>query len=173
MMDENKLYKLLSDWDIRITKAQIGHYMSAEKYIKWHYFIGGSLIILSSFVSSSLFLQSKEIVVNNILIISSISATILAGLQTLISPSEKAEIHRSKASKYGSLRRRVELFSSTGSLSENEAKIFIKELKHDWDNIAGDSPLTPRSIRSKVTKIMSKEMEDDSFLKKAKQEKKF
>jgi hypothetical protein len=163
-MDTSSLNDLLADWTLRLTKAQIGHYLATERYVKLHYTIGILLVISSTFVSSSFFQQTKTGIVNYILIGVSISSTILASFQTFIRPSEKAEIHRSKASKYGVLRRKIELFSS-GKHSHEEIIIFLDRLQEDWNHVAGDAPLTPKAIRTKIKEILQKEIKDDDEIK--------
>jgi hypothetical protein len=120
--------------------------------------------MLSAIVTSSLFLNSTVDYVQNIIIFFSIFSTILAGFQTLVRPSEQAEIHRSKAVKYGVLRREIELFLSSDK-SEDKKEEFLEKLKSKWDNIADNSPVTPRSLRIKASKVLSNDLIENRELR--------
>lgn len=163
-MENASQSSLLSNWRIRLTKAQIGHYMTAEKYLKYHNILGILLVISSAFVSFSFFQQTTSNIFKYAVIGASFLSTILASLQTFVRPSEKAEIHRTKASKYGVLRRKLELFLSS-THSDRETNIFLNELHKDWANVAGDAPLTPRNIRNRIANILKREIDEDMQLK--------
>lgn len=155
--------KLILDWDIRLTKAQVGHYIAAERYLFYHSLVGIILVISSTFVSSSLFLDTKIGLLKNSIITASVVSTILAGIQTLIRPSEQAEIHRSKAVKYGMLRRKMELFSATPKTDDLEEN-FLLELRTEWDNIADNAPITPRRLRQTAAKVLSQDFTENTDL---------
>ena len=152
---------LINEWEIRLSKAQIGHYLAAEKYQKIHYFMGALLIIFSALVASSLFLETQTGWIKNFILVASILSTVLAGFQTLVRPSEQAEIHRSKAASYGSLRRKIELYLSTNKPNEVDERTLL-EIKNEWDSIADNSPVTPHGLRKKSTDILNSEFRDDS-----------
>lgn len=154
------LKSLVEDWEVRLTKAQVGHYLAAEKYQKTNFYIGILLIILSSFVASSLFLETQVDLIKRFIQGASVLSMILAGIQTLIRPSEQAEIHRSKAVSYGSLRRKIELNLSLCRPGEMDEAI-IREIKNEWDGIANSSPVTPNILRKKATSILNSEFEEN------------
>jgi hypothetical protein len=161
------LRELLSEWKLRLNKAQIGHYIATERAISLHHYLGIPLVALSAFVSTSLFLDLSKVspLLMISMIASSIATTILASLQTFLRPSEKAESHRTKAAKYGSLRRRIELFLIKNS-TKQEMEQFLSELQVEWDHTAADAPVTPRDIRKRISVLLRNEIKENHELAK-------
>lgn len=149
---------LLNEWSYRVNKSQVGHYLVSEKYTKIHYFLGVSLIILTGIVTSSLFIKIEDNWISHFIILISISASILATIQTFIMPSEKAEVHRVKAYKYGIIKRKIELYTSLDS--KEDFNIFSKKIREEWDSIASESPVTAKRTRDKISHIISRELEE-------------
>lgn len=126
----------------------------AERYLWWNFFIAMPLVALSVIVASFIFFQAPPEDMRAIsLKIAAIVVTVLSSLQILIRPSEKAEQHRTKASRYGCLKRKIELLSLKSN-TDDDWKDMAKELMHEWNSIAEDSPLTPNYARKKV-KLLS------------------
>lgn len=155
--------ELVKEWEIRLTKAQVGHYLAAELFQKVHLIVGSALIILSSLVTAFLFINTENDVVLNLIITASIISTILAGIQTLIRPSEQSEIHRSKATSYGSLRRKIELHIALAS-TDVDYQLLLNDIRSEWDGISGNSPVTPNKLRVKVKDILKEDNIDESDL---------
>lgn len=156
MNDDQK--SLIKEWSYRCNKSQIGHYITSERYSKLHYLIGLILILLTTVVTSSLFLNASNDIVKLFIIITSISASVLATIQTFITPSEKAEIHRSKAGKYGALKRKLEQYMITNNGANFNS--FTTTVRAEWDSIAENSPTTPKGIRDKIKNVITKEMQE-------------
>lgn len=166
MNSTKKSQELLQEWKIRLNKAQIGHYISSERYARWHNWLGIPLVILTTIVGTSsvveIWLGNQQNLSLMLAVFSFLSA-LLASLQTFIRPGEKAENHRSKAARYGTLRRDIERFLISDH-DDVEFGNFLNKLQMQWDNIAYDSPVTPRSIRKKITKLISVEKKEDAQL---------
>lgn len=158
--------KILNDWNYRLNKAQIGHYLASEKYLSLSYFLGISLVLSSTIVTMFVFLD-LSILSQNIrysLISISIYSSIIASIITFLRPSEKAEIHRNRATKYGDIRRKVELFLMVGNSSNVSS--FIKDISKEWSFVSNDSPVTKKSIRKKVSSILKNEKNEfDNYYK--------
>lgn len=170
MAEQNStsLKDLLMEWKLRVNKAQIGHYIATERFISLHHYLGIPLVVLSTFVSTALFLDLSKVSqpLMFIVISSSIITTILASLQIFLKPSEKAELHRSKAAKYGSLRRRLELFlAKDTNLPEMEQ--FLSEVQTEWDHITSDAPVTPRAVRQHISELLRTELKEQRELSKS------
>lgn len=145
------------EWEIRLNVAQAGHYIACEKYQKINNLLGIPLVILSSFVSAFLFFDQPSSHISLFLKIAGVVVVILASVQTFIRPSEKSEMHRVKATKYGSLKRKIELINSQPSLP-GESPFIAKELITEWNSIAEDSPVTPRRIRKQIQKLIDDDL---------------
>lgn len=157
-------HNLILDWEVRLNKSQVGHYAASEKYKFLHYLMGISLVVISAFVSSSLYLQPSSQTITGVIAVASIIATVLAGVQTFVRPSEKAEIHRNTAVKYGILKRKIELFRRSNP-DESKRFEFYKEVESEWNNIAEMAPLTPKSVRSKAALLLGDDLSENKELK--------
>ena len=80
---------LLTDWLERGKMTQIAYTRSAADLEKIHYWLGGTIIILSTLASASLFTTFFYLKLASS--IASITAAVLAGLQTFYRFSERAE----------------------------------------------------------------------------------
>src|SRR5262245_24338114 len=95
--------KLLEEWLFRIRRAQQAHYESATHFARLNYLLGVPAITLSAVVGSSVFVALAKETTISIKIavgIASVTATILMALQTFLSYSQRAEKHRSVATRY-------------------------------------------------------------------------
>lgn len=158
----NKIKRTLIDWKLRLNKAQIGHYMSSEKYSNNHKLIGILSLILSAILIGVLFVDHQQLenaYFRWLLKFTSITIAILNGIQAFLRPGEKAELHRSKATQYGVLKRRIELYVLLDKY--NDAESFLPDVQREWTYITEDAPVTPKSIRIKIKDILSKEMREN------------
>ncbi|MCB1065504.1 MAG: SLATT domain-containing protein [Verrucomicrobiae bacterium] len=155
----------LQQWEVRLTSAQTGHYVASERYSRLNNLLGMPLVILSSFVSAFLFADQSNSVISLFLKCAGIAVALLASIQTFVRPAEKAELHRVKATKYGSLKRKVETFLATEK-SEEDLLSFFKVLVAEWNAIAEDSPVTPHRIRQEIKKVIGEDLHRDSQKKK-------
>ena len=105
-MDDNQK-KTLMKWRARCKRAQIAHSHSAMMYDRINTGIGVLLILLTVSTSVFTFAQFSESI-RWIPIVVSISATIFATFQTFFRFSEKAEIHRNVAGRFGALKKELE-----------------------------------------------------------------
>lgn len=133
----------------RLHTAQKGHYLEYERYKRINYCIELPLVILSSSVSSFIFFSSDNKAVSIILKGAGLMVAILTSLNMTVDAGTKAETHRIKASKYGTLKRKAELLNVDSSFKSDK----INELFAEWNSIAEDSPVTSKKIVDKVSKI--------------------
>lgn len=147
---------IIKNWNKRLTHAQTGHYITSERYITINRLIGIPLVVFSTFVSAFLFFERNDPIehFSVLMKVLGILVALLASLQTLMRPTEKAEAHRSCAVKYGNLKRKLEQFSATKT-NPDDWKEFSKEIMIEWCGIADNAPTTPQSLRKKVDKIIA------------------
>lgn len=146
---------MIKQWCDRLVVAQTGHYIASERYILINRFIGIPLVVSSTFVSAFLFFETDTFSdeLSFTMKVLSILVALLASLQTLMRPTEKAEAHRSCASKYGSLKRRIERFSAV-EYTPDEWAAFSKEIVIEWSGVADNAPTTPQRLRKKANAIL-------------------
>lgn len=150
---DSKIDQKLKEWEARLGAAQTGHYIMSERNLAYNFLIALPLVCLSVVVASFVFFQAAPEDTSALLLkIAAIIVAVLSSLQILIRPSEKAEQHRVKASRYGCLKRKIEIYA-LNTTRDTEWPVFSKEIMYEWNSIAEDSPLTPNSARKKIKKL--------------------
>ena len=152
-MDDKEYYNseyVLKQWYRRIRESQFSHNCAYFKYKKLYYSFGVPSVIFSVFIGTALFsaINISTAVEMKIMVgfISSISA-ILAGLQTFLKFTEKANGHKKSARRYGELRREIELLKTRTS---NADEITMDIIKSRIDDLSEDSFPIPKSCWNQV-----------------------
>lgn len=156
------LQDITDSWRFRLNKAQIGHYISCERYQWWNTTIGILSVLFSGTTTGLLLLDFNSLdkaYLKTIIIILSLLAALTTSLQTFLRLGDKAELHRSRASRYGSLKRSIELFAIK-EYKQEELSIFLKDVESKWAMIAEDAPVTPKRIRQHIKNILKEEAEE-------------
>lgn len=144
---------LLGDWYRRIRYAQFAHYESAKLFDRVNYWLGIPVVVLSTFVGTSVFANIGRLADPRLQIaigLISVVAATLASLQTFFRFAEKAEKHRTAAAKYGALRRQVE---ETLALQTHTDPENIVALRQSIDRLAEEAPQIPHRIWSNRRKV--------------------
>ena len=146
---EDRLNSLIADWSFRLKNAQCGHYKCSEKLYFYANLTGFLLILSTTLVTALLFFDTKgpnEDSWNLLLFILSVLSAGLAGIVSFVRFAERAELHRSAASRYGKLRRQLEFLDTYRNTQENtQIKEKLKLLRIEWEYVSADAPLTPKS----------------------------
>jgi hypothetical protein len=82
----------------------------------------------------------------------SVTAAVLASLQTFLRYSELAEKHKTAAVKYGAIRREVEEALATNEPENRQSREFFRSIRGRWDALDEESPIVPASIYDPVAK---------------------
>lgn len=157
-MNEQNINETIDKWRERLEISQKGHYYQHSCFSILNVIFGTILIVSST---TSLFLLSEEFSRELMKIFSwtehsitifkmllGICASISSYLQVFIRFSEKAELHKVYASRYGILKRDIELLYCEADLA---AKLNgLKSIKESWKGIAQDAPTTSKCIRNLV-----------------------
>jgi hypothetical protein len=113
------------------------------------YWLGIPAAILSTLVGTSVFasLQKQPELWQQIAVgLASVTAAVLASMQTLLGYSERAEKHRVAGAKYGALGRELEQMITSNIEYPSEA---IAEVRKRLDDLAVESPNNPIPIYPK------------------------
>lgn len=136
---------VLGDWYERVAVTQRAHYLSAAHFGARKYWLGIPAVVLSTLVGTSVFATVQkqpdpwlQITVG----LASVTAAVLASLQTFLGYSERAEKHRIAGAKYGALGRELEQLSAFPEISHEALSNVRKRL----DDLAVESPNNPLSI---------------------------
>lgn len=150
---EEKLESLIIDWVSRLRNAQIGHYKCSEYLYLMANLTGFLLILTTTLVTALLFFDTRgpnQDAWQLLLFILSVVSAGLAGIVSFVRFAERAELHRSAASRYGKLRRQLEFLDAyRHSQEQSQVKEKLKLLRIEWEYVSADAPLTPKSAISK------------------------
>lgn len=149
--------ELLGDWYRRLRFAQFVHYEAAKEFDRMNYWLGIPVIVLSTFVGTSVFANiGKEVEprVQILVGLVSVIAATLASLQTFLKYSERAEKHRVAASKYGALRRELEEILA---VAEEITRETITPLRQRIDKLAEEAPHVPDKIWSRRRNVIEED----------------
>ncbi|HTG47712.1 MAG TPA: SLATT domain-containing protein [Actinomycetota bacterium] len=130
--------RLLAEWHLRITTAQFGHQLQAERTRVWNLALGIPVVVATTIVGTSAFAALNNTGSHDSWKIAagvlSIFAAVLAALQTFLGFGDRAERHRIAATRYASIRRAIELALTRHDTQE------IDKIRIDMDRVGGPSP---------------------------------
>ncbi|MEQ9891403.1 SLATT domain-containing protein [Pectobacterium aroidearum] len=152
--------KTLMKWRSRYKRAQLAHIYTALDYRSYHFFLGILLIALTT--ASCVLIFSSNQLCPWISPTISMMAAFLAYLQTFLQLSEKADVHRKTARRYGSLKKRIEYIidfqAEESNLSEK-----IDFIRNKEDEIASDSLHALTRCWKKAKEETQKENDESSI----------
>ncbi|MGH2636979.1 MAG: SLATT domain-containing protein [Actinomycetota bacterium] len=116
--------------------------------------LGIPVVILTSFVGTSLFASVNQQVGTNVKIaggLISVVAAVLASLMTFLRFPERAEKHRVAAARYGALRREMDHVLHTDPAARHPADPFLKHLRDRLDLLGRQSPEIGEAMWARVS----------------------
>lgn len=134
---------LLAEWHRRCEETQYGHYTAERVCTRLNYLLGIPVVGLSALAGTSTFASLQETTNKDLLIATgfvSITAAVLASLQTFLRFSERAEQHRTVAAKYGAVKRHIEQMRTNASATEKETYDFMDSIRQQMDSLAEKAP---------------------------------
>ncbi|EKS70798.1 MULTISPECIES: SLATT domain-containing protein [unclassified Caballeronia] len=138
---------LVLAWIRRARESQIRHYTMADRLTRCGRRLGLAVIGITAATGTSAFLSLVATAVSpdvHILIgMTSLSAAVLASLQTFLRYSERAELHRRAGAQYGAVRRRLEAIHAA-DVSLRDACV-VDAVRDELDQIAQTAPHLPRA----------------------------
>ena len=155
--DDNKDL-LLEKWCWRCVELQYVHYTAGNIYARLNYFLGVPVVALSAAAGTTVFVSLEAKTSQAALIITgvvSMSVAVLAGIQTFLRFSERAEQHRTTAARYGVIKRSIEQMRAIGATAtDTEADQFLDSTRKELDALATDAPGVSGSIYRKAMSNM-------------------
>ncbi len=135
--------ELLHKWYARIRAAQTGHYRQAQRYRRFHRFLGVPVVVLSAVVGTTVFATLNEAststTVKIILGTTSLLTAAIASLQTFLNYDALSEKHLSAASKLSAIKKEIEEKTITLTLDE-ELSAFIEQVRLKWTSVTDEYP---------------------------------
>lgn len=138
---------LAERWLKRLRESQFAHYEAAERLSRANTRLGIPVVIFSAMVGTSIFasLGSSNELPTALRIAAgliSISAAVLASLQTFLKFSERAEKHRAIAARYGAIRRQIEQILAFEEINSD----VLKNIRSQIDTLGEEAPEIPKHI---------------------------
>lgn len=141
---------LVLTWARRAREAQMRHYALADRLAAYAKRLGLAVIAITALTGTSAFLSLVTTAVSPGLRLffgmTSMSAAVLASLQTFLRYGERAEAHRRAGTRYGAVRRRLEAIHACEPLAPDMRDIAV--VRDELDHIAQNAPpVSHRTVR--------------------------
>jgi hypothetical protein len=142
---------LVLNWIRRARDSQIRHYTMADRLTGYGRRLGLAVIAITTATGTSAFLSLVATAISPqlrvVIGLTSISAAVLASLQTFLRYSERAELHRRAGAQYGAVRRRLEAIHAGDPYMHDTRD--IETVRDELDHIAQNAPHLPRRVLSR------------------------
>ena len=151
-----ELEQLLATWHRRMDACQHAYYLEAERYKRWHFWLGIPAVIFSRVVGTAVFAtlesQSVGIPARVIVALVSIAAAVLAGLQTFLRLSETAAAHAHAGDWYAAIKRDIEQLRALRRDERGHAKTCTDTLRKEMNKVGQKSPELRESLWIDIAK---------------------
>jgi hypothetical protein len=137
------LQQMLESWHHRVEAVQAGHYRIADRLHNLNIRLGLPVVILTSFIGTSLFATVNQNVSGLVKIaggLISVLAALLASLQTFLRYAERSERHRVAAARYAALRRDMDQIRNTPLVDRPPAQQYLAGVRERLDTLGRQSP---------------------------------
>lgn len=154
--------ELLQEWHVGVRIFHIAHSKGASYFSRMHTKLGIPVIVLTALVGTTVFatLESSTLLFIKIGVgLLSVTAAILASLQTFLGYGERSERHKLAAFKYGALRRDIELFIATAPPDDAKIRSFTEDFRTRWDMADNESPPIPQRFYDIAAKKVEQSMQ--------------
>ncbi|TNZ66970.1 DUF4231 domain-containing protein [Vibrio parahaemolyticus] len=137
-MNENQKVMLLK-WRARCKRSQIAHNYNEISFRRFHMSLGVMLIVLTTFSSVLIFANFPNYPWLPATV--SIAATIFAAFQTFMKFSERADIHKVSARRYGEIKKEIEFIINFDSDADTLSKR-VESIRQKESDLSQESPNT-------------------------------
>ena len=137
---------LLRDWSARAGGSSASHYSSAHRLSRGNLLLGVPVVILTTFIGTSVFATLQDEIDTSLKIlvgVISVTAAVLASLQTFLRFGERAEKHRVAGESWAALRREIDemlALHPTYLAARGDPKSYLDDLRKRMDDTAALSP---------------------------------
>lgn len=151
----------LIEWWEQLDALCQAHFAKAKRLIFRKNLLGVSIVILTTVAGSALFKTTQETTASWIKItggVLSLSAAVLAGLQSSLKDTLTSEVNRTAAAEYTHLKHKIEL-----ALARQEGKPTTESIKaqesflEEWKTIDKEAPVINDRLLKRTRKIAGKE----------------
>ncbi|HWB56748.1 MAG TPA: SLATT domain-containing protein [Gaiellaceae bacterium] len=137
---------LLRDWSARAGASAARHYSSADRLSRGNLMLGIPVVVLTTFIGTSVFATLQDEIDTSLKIlvgVISVTAAVLASLQTFLRFGERAEKHRVAGESWAALRREIDemlALHPTYLAARGDPKSYLDDLRKRMDDTAALSP---------------------------------
>jgi hypothetical protein len=146
---------LVLEWIRRARESQIRHYSMADRLTACGRRLGLAVIGITAATGTSAFLSLVATAVSPdvrvVIGMTSMSAAVLASLQTFLRYGERAELHRRAGAQYGAVRRRLEAIHAADPGVQTPC--VIDAVRDELDHIAQNAPHLPRRAAGRARRV--------------------
>jgi len=142
-MTEAEVRVVLKEWRANAARANLAHILAQKSWRKGHLWIGIPVVVLSGLVGTSVFaaLDQANLYLRIATSFCSVSAAILAALQTFLDPPTRAQMHHQSSAGYAAAKRRIEQFAALDLPPAPELKSELDSIREQLDKLAADAPV--------------------------------
>jgi len=154
--DNSSFDWITEEWFRRVRQNQHIHYRCADYFARLNRMLGLPTIAFSTIVGTAIFASIERDASGWLRIfigLISISAAVLASLQTFLGYSERSEKHRITSARYAAIRRQLELVRSI-PIDNEKYERELASIKQAMDSTAESAPQVPQKITKKVTQTL-------------------
>jgi hypothetical protein len=143
---------LLQNWHHRVYAAQSAYYLEADRFRRWHFLLGITVVVMSTIVGSSAFAEKGTGYGLPSLMIGVLGslAAILAGLQTFLKLAESAAHHGVAADWYASIRREIEELQALPQHLRGNVRITLDAIRQNMNKAGQNAPELSEHLWSHV-----------------------
>jgi len=148
---------LAADWFRRARESQRAHYECCARYNRLNRLLGIPTIVLSAGVGTAVFATLDKGASGSLKVILgllSVTAAVLASLQTFMAFGDLGTRHKAAGARYGAIRRNLELLKVSPPPSEHEVSQELLKIKKEMDDLAERAPHVPSSPKRKIDEEM-------------------
>ncbi len=145
----------LQQWHQGLRISHTAHFKAAERYERRNLLLGIPVVVLSAVAGTAVFAsldsspgQWETIAVGLV----SVTAAVLASLQTFLRYPELAEKHKAAAVKYGAVRREVEQALASSTMEQPYPTAFLDAIRARWDALDEEAPIVGAAIYDPIAK---------------------
>lgn len=143
------LIQLLEDWKRRCTESQRNHNLAAQRLLHTNRWIGTPAVILSAVLGTGV-LATAQAQVNPYWRVAAgliaVAAAVLTALQVHLDYSERAERHRSAATRFLAVRREIEQIVAFKPSDQAALQVALDQIRDRMDGLAEQSPALPPDL---------------------------
>src|SRR5215207_3652237 len=150
--------ELLRTWLARARDSQHSHHEAGKVCTRLNYLLAIPIIVISTALGTTAFAAITRNVTGTAKIwfgILSMTAAVLAALQTHLRYAERGEKHKNLGAQYGNIRRYIEEVLTLPADERGTQKMVLEQIRSDLDAISAEGDVVSRRIFEKTKRRLA------------------